>query len=102
MPTSFERAFGLLQHRFPHLTLPGPFLEFIRAQEENGHILRRMSQSGPTVQSIDFSDFRPVGGMNVAFKRTISSGGQQVGSVTLVEYEINPTTDPKMFERPAK
>ncbi|MEO6061210.1 MAG: hypothetical protein ABIQ99_04640 [Thermoflexales bacterium] len=41
MPTSFERAFGLLQHRFPHLTLPGPFLEFIRAQEENGHILRR-------------------------------------------------------------
>ena len=67
-----------------------------------GHILRRMSQSGPTVQSIDFSDFRPVGGMNVAFKRTISSGGQPVGSVTLVEYEINPTTDPKMFERPAK
>ena len=67
-----------------------------------GHILRRVSQSGPTVQSIDFSDFRPVGGMNVAFKRTISSGGQQVGSVTLVEYEINPTTDPKMFERPAK
>jgi hypothetical protein len=43
-----------------------------------------------------------VGGMNVAFKRTISVGGQQVGSVTLLEYEINPAVDPKMFERPAK
>lgn len=67
-----------------------------------GNVLRRISQSGPTAQTIDFTDFRPVGGMNVAFKRTISVGGQQVASVTLLEYEINPAVDPKMFERPAK
>lgn len=67
-----------------------------------GNILRRVSQSGPTVQTIDFTDFRAVGGMNVAFKRTITVGGQQMGSVTLLEYEINPVVDPKMFERPAK
>jgi hypothetical protein len=64
-----------------------------------GHILRRCP-SRPTVQSIDFR--LPPGGQHErAFKRTIS-GGQQVASVTLAEYEINPTTDPKMFERPAK
>jgi hypothetical protein len=43
-----------------------------------------------------------VAGMNVAFKRSISTGGQQVGSVTLHEYEVNPATDPAMFDRPAK
>ena len=43
-----------------------------------------------------------VGNMNVAFKRAISAGGQPAASATLLEYEVNPAIDPKMFERPAK
>ncbi len=38
---SFERGFALLQHRFPHLVLPGPLVEFIRIQEASGHVLIR-------------------------------------------------------------
>lgn len=68
----------------------------------NGRVLRRVVQSGPTEQTIDFSDFKMVGNMNVAFKRAISAGGQPAASATLLEYEVNPAIDPKMFERPAK
>lgn len=43
MPSlSFDQAFALLQHRFPHLTLPVPFGEFIRAQDAAGHALTRV------------------------------------------------------------
>lgn len=92
---------GDLDTRLLTVTLDGVEVK-LYVDPANGHILRRVSQSGPTVQSIDFSDFRPVAGMNVAFKRSISSGGQLVASVTLSEYEVNPVTDPAMFERPAK
>ncbi len=67
-----------------------------------GRVLRRVAQAGPGEQTTDYSDFRNVGGMSVAFKRAISVGGQQAANVTLSEYEVNPATDPKMFERPAK
>ena len=68
----------------------------------SGRVLRRVVQTGPADQTIDFSDFKMVGNMHVAFKRVISTGGQPSASATLLEYEINPTVDPKMFERPAK
>ena len=45
---------------------------------------------------------RVVGGVNVAFKRKISVAGNEVANVTLLEYEVNPTVDPKLFDRPAK
>ena len=67
-----------------------------------GQTLRRVAQSGPSEQSTDLSDFRPVGGMTVAFKRKISVAGNEIASVTLLEYEVNPAVDPKMFDRPAK
>ena len=67
-----------------------------------GQVLRRVAQAGPAEQTTDYSDFRVVAGMNVAFKRTMSAGPQQSATVTVSEYEVNPTIDPKMFDRPAK
>lgn len=68
----------------------------------SGQVLRRVAMAGAGEQTTDYSDFRAVSGMSVAFKRVISVGGQEAANVTLTEYEVNPATDPKMFERPAK
>ncbi len=68
----------------------------------SGQVLRRVAMAGAGEQTTDYSDFRPVAGMSVAFKRVISVGGQEAANVTLTEYEVNPAIDPTMFERPAK
>jgi hypothetical protein len=38
----------------------------------------------------------------VPFKRVLTRGGQEAGTVEVLEVQINPTVDPKEFERPAK
>ena len=62
---------------------------------------KSMTQAGPGTQVVDYSDWRTVEGMAVAFKRTITVNGQPQGNVTVEEYQINPTVDAKLFEKPA-
>jgi len=39
--------------------------------------------------------------MSGGFKRKVTVGVQEA-EITLLESEVNPTVDPKMFDRPAK
>ncbi|MEO8217701.1 MAG: pitrilysin family protein [Acidobacteriota bacterium] len=70
----------------------------------NGHIIRTsnktMTQSGPGTQVVDYSDWRTVSGVSVAFKRVITVNGQPRGSVTVEDFQINPAVDSKLFEKP--
>jgi zinc protease len=70
----------------------------------SGRILRSIGKgvgpSGPTEQVTDYSDFREVGGLTLAFKRAMMRNGEDAGSVEIAEIEINPQVDPKLFEKP--
>lgn len=69
----------------------------------SGHILRIVSRlpGGQGEQVVDYSDWRAVQGLQYPFKRRMSRGGEDAGSVEVLEMEINPTVDPKAFEKPA-
>lgn len=71
-----------------------------------GRVLKSVSQvtgmgGAPVEQVTEFSDFRTVDGMTVAFKRKMTRGGEDAGSAEITEYAINPAVDPKQFEKPA-
>jgi hypothetical protein len=66
-----------------------------------GRLLRityQSSDSGPI--ATDYSDWKLVDGVNVAFKRHVS-GNNGTTDATLSEYLVNPTIDNAMFQPPA-
>ena len=76
-------------------------------EASTGRVVRTVSRTagpggGPTEQVVDYSDFRPVdGGLTLPFKRTLTRGGQDAGSIEVKEVQVNPPVDDKDFERPA-
>jgi len=73
---------------------------------QTGRVLRSAAQrtgsAGPVEQRVDYSDWKPVDGLVLPFKRTITEDGQQVGTADVKEIRINPPVDPKLFEKPAQ
>lgn len=71
----------------------------------NGRIVRTssktMGMAGPGTQVVDYSDWKDVDGIPVAYKRTITMNGEDNGSFVLKTFEVNPKVDPAMFEKPA-
>ena len=72
---------------------------------QSGKIVREtykaMGQSGPVDTEIDFSDWKDVEGLNLPFHRENKQGGQGASTVEYSKIELNPTVDPKVFEKPA-
>ena len=67
----------------------------------SGKILRRVAQS-PRGESItEYTDWKTVDGITLPVAFTTTTAGQQTGSGKLTTMEINPTVDPKIFEKPA-
>lgn len=73
---------------------------------QSGKLLRSTftttGQQGPVQRTVEYSDWRPVNGLNLPFKAVISEDGKQVGSDTVKSFEVNPKIDPKMFEKPGE
>jgi zinc protease len=71
---------------------------------QTGRLLRSSftasGQAGPVQRTIEFSDWRPAGGLNLPYKATVQENGQPAGSEQIKSYEINPKIDPKLFEKP--
>lgn len=72
----------------------------------NGHVVRAEFQGnsaqGPSTQVVDLSDWKAVGGLNLPFHSEVTSNGAPTASVTITSVEINPSVDPKLFEKPAE
>jgi zinc protease len=73
-------------------------------EPQTGRILRSASQSvgmnGPAEQVLDYSDWRDFAGIQLASKAKVTRDGQDAGSTEVKEVEINPTVDPKLFQKP--
>ncbi len=71
-----------------------------------GELLEAISEvtgrQGPTERTITFSDWKQVDGVNFYNQRTVSEGGSVVAKDTIKSWTVNPTVDPKMFEKPAQ
>jgi zinc protease len=72
----------------------------------SGRVLRTASRTSgmgpPAEQVVDLSDWRPIEGVQFAFKRDIRRNGEPAGTSELSEVQVNPSVDPKMFEKPVE
>ncbi len=71
---------------------------------QTGRILRMAyattGMEGPVERVVDLDDWKPVEGLTLPFKRTITENGKLQGTVTVQEVQLNPPVDPKAFEKP--
>jgi len=72
---------------------------------QTGRILRAawqgMGMGGPAATVADYADWKSVDGVSMPFKETRTQNGAKAMSVELTGVELNPTIDPKIFEKPA-
>jgi hypothetical protein len=73
---------------------------------QTGKLLRSTftatGQQGPVQRTIEYSDWRQVSGLNLPFKAVVMEGGKQAGTDQAKSLEINPTIDPKLFDKPSE
>ncbi len=62
--------------------------------------LNTLGAQGPTQRTIDYSDWRDMGGLTIPAKRIITENGERVAEDEVKQLEVNPPVDPKIFERP--
>src|SRR5580658_378551 len=73
---------------------------------QTGHILKEtymtLSQGAPVQGETDMEKWTQVNGLNIPFLRHNKQGGQDSSTAEYSTLEINPTVDPKLFEKPAE
>jgi zinc protease len=67
----------------------------------SGRLLRTVRNTRRGEQTTDYTAWKTYGGLNVPAAATISANGEKQGSATVTSVEINPTIDPKIFQKPA-
>ena len=76
---------------------------FVDAQ--SGRILKETyiaaSQHGPVPGETDMEDWKEIGGLNLPTLRINKQNGEESSRSEYVSLELNPTVDPKLFEKPA-
>jgi zinc protease len=73
---------------------------------QTGHVLRATYSSvgptGPAQVVEDFADWKAIDGVTMPMQKTTTANGQQVSSETVETRQVNPTIDPKLFDKPAE
>jgi hypothetical protein len=73
---------------------------------KNGHIVKEtyqtLGQSGPVQGETDMSDWKPMAGLTLPLVRHNKQNGQDSSTSEYKKIELNPTVDPKLFEKPAE
>jgi zinc protease len=59
------------------------------------------SQEGPAQSVTDYSNWKAVNGVMFPFAQNQTLNGEPSGSAQVKSVEVNPTVDPKLFEKPA-
>lgn len=84
---------------------PGVSMEWF-VDPQTGQVARAtyqaMSPSGMVDTETDYSDWRPVeGGLTLPFRRDTKQEGKDSSAVQITSFQINPSLDPKIFEKPS-
>ncbi len=73
---------------------------------QTGHILketyRTIGQQGPVQGETDMDDWKPISGLNLPMVRHNKQNGQDFSTAQYTALELNPTVNPKLFEKPAE
>jgi zinc protease len=73
---------------------------------KTGYVLREkykgMAQGGPFDGESDLSDWRTADGLTLPYTHQNKQNGQQTSTAEFKKIEINPTIDPKIFQKPAE
>jgi len=90
---------------FQALELSGPALDpiVLYIDPATGSITKQTYVAGAPGQPIieeRFSEYRPVNGLQVAFKASVRRGGQQILQREIIDIKINAPIDPALFKRP--
>ena len=77
----------------------GPTIKWL-VDPTSGKILRRISQSPRGEAVTDYTEWKTFDGITLPIAFTTTTAGQPNGKGNLKSMEINPTIDPKLFEKP--
>jgi zinc protease len=73
---------------------------------QSGHILketyRTLSQGGPVPGETDMDNWKAISGLNLPLVRHNKQDGKDSSTAEYTALEINPATDPKLFDKPAE
>lgn len=71
---------------------------------QSGHILRASAPGagpgGPGEVVTDYSNWKSVQGLSLPFREARTRGGEKESTVDVQEVEVNPSVDPKLFDKP--
>ncbi len=71
---------------------------------QTGRILKQiyttLGQGGPAPGETDFENWKSIGGLNIPTLRHSKQNGEETSTAEYTSLEVNPTIDPKMFEKP--
>ena len=72
---------------------------------KTGHVVREtyetVGRSGPVQAETDLANWKTTDGVTVPYSRKTRQGGEDASTAELQSIQINPTVDPKIFEKPA-
>lgn len=83
--------------------LRSPFgdVDIVLYVDKKTKLVTRMTYSdGGNTETDDFSDYRDVGGLKVAYRRTTNGGGRST-TLDLKSVELDPKIEPTLFDKPA-
>ncbi len=73
---------------------------------QTGRILKEtymtLGRGGPVQGETDMDNWKPIAGLNLPLTRHNKQNGQDTSMAEYTALELNPTVDPKLFEKPAE
>jgi zinc protease len=87
------------------LDVSGPDVSIqLYVDPQTGHVLREkyegMGRTGPTEQETDLDNWKASDGITLPYLHTNKQGGEVTSTTELQSVELNPTIDPKLFDKP--
>ncbi len=96
---------GDIETRIVDVNAAGAYIRWF-VDPQSGHILketyRTLSQGGPVQGETDMDGWKSINGLNLPMVRHNKQNGQDSSTSEYTSLELNPTVDPKLFEKPAE
>ncbi len=96
---------GDVEARIVDVSAAGAVLRWF-VDPNSGHILKEtymtLSQGAPVQGETDMENWKTIGGLTLPLIRRNKQNGQDSSTAEITALEVNPTVDPKLFEKPVE